>query len=684
MAEKKKLSREEAKKRIEELRELINYHNYRYYVLDSPEITDEEYDQLFRELVELEEMYPEFVTPDSPSQRVGAPPRKEFGEVRHSIPMLSLQDARNEDELREFDARVKRQLGLPPDADVEYMAEPKFDGLSCEIVYENGRYVLASTRGDGVVGEDVTPNVRTIKSVPMRLLNPPDLPIPARIEVRGEVLMRKDEFEKLNMELAKRGERTFANPRNAAAGSLRQLDPNITAQRRLDFVAWGIGVVEGIEFKKQSEILEALEKYGFKASRPRKACRNIDEVIQYYRQMEQERESFVYELDGIVVKVNNLELHDKLGQTSRSPRWAIAGKFAPRQKTTKIIDVVYSVGRSGAITPVAILEPVEIGGVTVSRATLHNFDFVKMMDVRIGDTVIVQRAGDVIPEIVTVIKEKRTGKEKPIEPPEKCPVCGADVVKEGAYYRCVNISCPARLVQSIIHFASRKAMDIEGIGEKTARLFVERGLVKDLADIFYLKKSDILALPGFAEKSAQNLIEAIEKAKKDVPLWRFLYAIGIPNVGEYTAKVLAEKFGTFERLKNASYTELLSIEGIGPEIARSIVEFFREPRNIQVIEKMFKAGLTLKEAETREVKESPFAGKTVVFTGALSSMTRDRARELVESLGGRVSNSVSRKTDLVVVGENPGSKFRRAQELGVKTINEDGFLEMLRQAGVEV
>ena len=684
MAEKKRLSREEARKRIEELRELINYHNYRYYVLDSPEITDEEYDELFRELVELEQMFPEFITPHSPTQRVGAPPRKEFGEVRHTIPMLSLQDARNEDELREFDQRVKRLLGLPQDADIEYMAEPKFDGLSCEIVYENGRYTLASTRGDGVVGEDVTPNVRTIRSVPMRLLKPKDLPIPKRIEVRGEVLMRKDDFEKLNQELARKGEKTFANPRNAAAGSLRQLDPNITAQRKLDFVAWGVGVVEGVTFKKQSEILDALEKYGFKASRPRKVCKNIDEVIEYYRAMEAQRESFVYELDGIVVKVNDLSLHEKLGQTSRSPRWAIAGKFAPRRKTTRIIDVVYSVGRTGTITPVAILEPVEIGGVIVSRATLHNFDFVRLMDVRIGDTVIVQRAGDVIPEIVTVIKEKRTGKEKPIQPPEKCPVCGADVVKEGAYYRCVNISCPARLVQSIIHFASRRAMDIEGLGEKTARLLVDRGLVKDLADIFYLKKEDLLKLPGFADKSAQNLIDAIERAKKDVPLWRFLYAIGIPNVGEYTARVLAERFGTFEKLKNATYTELLEIEGIGPEIARSIVEFFKEPRNIQVIEKMFKAGLTLKEVTGAEVKESPFAGKTVVFTGALKSMTRDRAKELVEMLGGRVSNSVSRKTDLVVVGENPGSKYRRAQQLGIEMINEEEFLKLLREAGIKV
>jgi len=680
----RKLSREEAKKRIEELRELINYHNYRYYVLNEPEITDDEYDELFRELVELEEMYPEFVTPDSPTQRVGAPPRKEFGEVRHSIPMLSLQDARNDDELRDFDARIKRVLGLPMNAEIEYVAEPKFDGLSCEIVYVDGKYTLASTRGDGIVGEDVTPNVRTIKTVPMRLLKVQDLPVPERIEVRGEVLMSKKDFQKLNEELARRGEKTFANPRNAAAGSLRQLDPNITAQRRLDFIAWGVGVVEGISFKKHSEVLETLEKFGFKAAKPRRICKNIDEVIEFYHRIESERDSFDYELDGIVVKVNDMELWERLGSTARSPRWAIAGKFKPRQRTTKILDVVYQVGRTGTITPVAVLEPVEVSGVIVSRATLHNFDYVKLMDVRVGDTVVVQRAGDVIPEIVSVVKDKRTGKERPIEPPTRCPVCGADVVKEGAYYRCVNISCPAKLVQALIHFASRRAMDIEGLGGKTAQLLVERGLVKDLADIFYLKKEDILKLPGFADKSAQNLIDGINRAKQDVPLHRFLYAIGIPNVGEFTAKLLADKFGSLEKLMKATYDQLLQIEGIGPEIARSIVEFFKEKRNIEVINKMFKAGLKLKEVRKEEVQKSPFAGKTVVFTGALSSMTRDRAKSYVEMLGGRVSNSVSRKTDLVVVGENPGSKYQKAMRLGIKMVNEDEFLEMLRSAGVEV
>ncbi len=666
---------EEARKLAEKLREEINYHNYRYYVLNDPVISDEEYDQLMRQLMELEEKFPELVTPDSPTQRVGAPPREGFTTVTHSIPMLSLQDARNEEEIREFDARTKRFLNLPPEAVIEYVAEPKFDGLSCEIVYQDGRFTLASTRGDGVVGEDVTPNVRTIRTVPMRLIKK-EL-APSYLEVRGEVLMKREDFKKLNEELIRKGEKPFANPRNAAAGSLRQLDPNITASRPLDFVAWGVGLVEGVELKTHWETLAMLEKLGFKVSSPRRLCRGIDQVVEFHRKLEEERDSFPYELDGVVIKVNSMELWERLGTTARSPRWALAAKFKPRQRTTRILDVVYNVGRTGTITPVAVLEPVEVGGVIVSRASLHNFDEVKRLDVRIGDTVLVQRAGDVIPEVVTVIKEKRTGQEKPIHPPEKCPVCGAPVVKEGAYYKCVNISCPAKLVQAIKHFASRRAMDIEGLGGRTAELLVERGLVKDLSDIYYLEKKDLLGLPGFAEKSAQNLIEAIERSKNPT-LARFIYALGIPNVGEYTAQVLARHFGSWERLSRASLSELLEIKGIGPETARSVVSFFQEARNRQTVEKMFQAGL--KPREEVQPKESPLAGKVVVFTGALSSMTRDEAKALVEELGGTVSNSVSRKTDLVVVGENPGSKYQRAQQLGIKTINEEEFLKLVGRA----
>ena len=667
------MTRDEARRRIEELRELINYHNYRYYVLNDPVISDAEYDELFRELQKLEEQFPELVTPDSPTQRVGAPIQEGFRPVPHSVPMLSLQDARNEDEIREFDARVKRFLNLPPGEEVEYAAEPKYDGLSCEIVYRDGVLEVASTRGDGYTGEDVTPNVKTIKTVPLRLIKNQSVPIPPYIEVRGEVVMPKDRFEELNRELIEKGEKPFANPRNAASGSLRQLDPGVTASRPLEFIAWGVGRVEGIDFETHSQVLEALKALGFKVAHPTEVAKGIDRIISFYKRLEKERNSFPYELDGVVIKVNRLELWDRLGTTARSPRYAVAAKFPPRQKTTRIVDVVYQVGRTGAITPVAILEPVEVGGVIVSRASLHNFDEVERLGVMVGDRVLVQRAGDVIPDVVAVIKEARTGKERPIKPPKECPVCHSEVIREGAYYRCVNASCPAKLVQAIKHLGSRRALDIEGLGEKTARLLVERGLVKDLADIFYLKREDLLTLPGFAEKSADNLIKAIENAKNP-PLARFIYALGIPNVGEYTAGVLAERFKSWERLAKATYDELVSIKGIGPETAESVVKFFRDPHNRKMLEKMFNAGV--KPQAVEEVKESPFKGKTVVFTGALKSMTRDQAKALVERLGGKVSNSVSRKTDLVVVGENPGSKYNRALQLGVKIINEEEFLKL--------
>ncbi len=662
---------EKAKELVEKLQEEINYHNYRYYVLNDPVISDEEYDKLMHQLEELEEQFPEVVTPDSPTQRVGAPPREGFDTITHSVPMLSLQDARNENEIREFDARTKRFLGWGPDALIEYVVEPKFDGLSCEIIYRDGRFALASTRGDGIVGEDVTPNVRTIRSLPMRFIKKEG--VPSYLEVRGEVLMRRIDFEKLNQELIKQEERPFANPRNAAAGSLRQLDPNVTASRPLDFIAWGVGLMEGKRAKSQWETLAILEGLGFKTSSPRKLCRGIEEVLHFYRELEEERDEFDYELDGMVIKVNSLDLWEKLGATARSPRWALAAKFKPRQKTTQMVDVIYNVGRTGTITPVALLKPVELGGVIVSRASLHNFDEVERLDARVGDTVLIQRAGDVIPGVVTVIKEKRTGREAPILPPEKCPVCGAQAVKEGAYYKCVNISCPAKLVQAIKHFASRRAMDIEGLGGKTAELLVEEGLVKDLSDVYSLKSEHLLKLPGFAEKSAQNLLEALEKSKHPT-LARFIYAIGIPNVGEYTAQVLARYFESWKNLEKASLTELIEIKGIGPETARSVVSFLQEKRNKKTVEKMLKAGLTLQEEKKK--KESPLVDKTVVFTGALSSMTRDEAKAMVEKLGGTVSNSVSRKTDLVIVGESPGSKYQRAQQLGIKVINEEEFLKL--------
>lgn len=666
------MTKEEARRRIEKLREEINYHNYRYYVLNDPVITDEEYDELFHELESLERQFPDLVTPDSPTQRVGAPPLTEFGTVRHSIPMLSLQDARNDEELRDFDQRVKRVLGLSPYTDIEYVTEPKFDGLSGEIVYVNGKYSTASTRGDGIVGEDVTQNVKTIKTIPMRLIKNAHK-IPSRIEIRGEVLMRKEDFLKLNKELLKSGGKIFANPRNAASGSLRQLDSHITASRPLDFVAWGVGIAEGLIFETHSEVLEYLEKVGFKAARPRKICKNIDDVVDYYHEIEEKRDDFPYELDGIVVKVNALTLWDKLGTTARSPRWMIAGKFKPRQRTTRVKDVIFQVGRTGIVTPVAILEPVEVSGVTVSRATLHNFDEIKRLGVKIGDMVIVQRAGDVIPDIVEVIKEERTGREKEIIPPEKCPVCGSKLVKENVYLRCVNVSCPAKVVQSIRHFASRKALDIEGLGGKTAELLVKVGLVKSLADIYYLKREDLLRLPGFAEKSVDNLLDALERSKR-APITRFIFALGMPSVGEFTAQILAEHFGTFEKLEEADRSELIEIQGIGPETAEAIESFFKDKRNREVIKRLREVGFQVIPLKR---EKSPLSGKTVVFTGALSAMSREDAKRIVESLGGKVGSSVSRKTNLVVVGENPGSKYERAKDLGIKILSEEEFLRLI-------
>ncbi len=672
------MTREEARKRIEELRELIARYDYHYYVLDQPLVSDAEYDALMRELRELEAQFPEFITPDSPTQRVGAPPREEFGTVRHTLPMLSLDDARNPEELRAFDGRVKRFLGLPPDAVVEYACEPKYDGLSCEIVYENGRYVQASTRGDGFVGEDVTPNVRTIRTVPLRLQNVAGIPLPTRLEVRGEVVITREDFERLNREREREGLSLFANPRSAAAGSLRQLDPSITARRPLLFIAWGIGVGD-LGVTKHSEVLDRLAKLGFRVASPRRVCQGIEEVIAYYTWMQEERERFPIELDGIVVKVNDMTLWERLGTTARSPRWAVAGKFPPRERATRIREVQFQVGRTGIITPVAILEPVEIGGVVVSRASLHNFEEVARKDIRVGDWVFVRRAGDVIPEVVMPIKERRTGEEKPIAPPERCPVCGGDVVKEGAYHKCINLACPAKLEALLRHMAARRALDIEGLGAKTARLLVQKGLVKDPADLFYLRYEELVRLPGFAHLSASKLLEQIEQAKTRT-LDRWLHALGIPGVGEQLARVLAERYATLEDLQQASLEELLAIEGIGPEIARNIVNFFQEPHNRNVLKKLRQAGVRPTPVARKAVRPNPFLGKTVVFTGALSSMTREEAKARVEALGGRVTSSVSRKTDFVVVGENPGSKYERARALGVPILDEATFLAMLQKA----
>ena len=663
------MTKEEARRRIEELRELIRYHNYRYYVLDSPEISDAEYDRLFRELQELEEKFPEFVTPDSPTQRVGAQPAEEFGTVPHTIPMLSLDNAMDEEEVREFDERVKRFLGT--DEDIEYVAEPKLDGLGVELVYERGRLVVGSTRGDGFVGEDVTQNLRTIRAVPLVLLGDP----PERLEVRGEVIMHIEDFRELNRRRAEEGEPPFANPRNAAAGSVRQLDPRITASRPLDIFFYGVGQVVGREFSTHWEVLQALRSWGLRTNPLNRLCRNVDEAVDYYRELLKIREELPYEADGIVIKVNRLDLQRRLGEKARSPRWAIAYKFPPRQATTVIKDIVVQVGRTGVLTPVAIMEPVHVGGVEVKRATLHNQDEIDKKDIRIGDTVIVQRAGDVIPEVVAVVKERRTGKERPFRMPERCPVCGAKVVRlpDEAAHRCTNSACPAQVKERIRYFASKNAMDIEGLGVKLVAQLVDRGLVKDVGDLYFLTKEQLASLDRMAEKSAENLLEALERSKEREPA-RVLCALGIRHVGEHVARVLMDHFGSIDRLAEASADELESVPGIGPEVAGSVVDFFSHEENMRVLEKLKRAGLKF---EVEKEAARPLSGKKFVFTGTLSSMTRSEAEELIRKLGGEASSSVSRRTDYVVVGENPGSKLERARQLGVKTITEEEFLRMV-------
>jgi DNA ligase (NAD+) len=676
--------KQKALKRIKELRELIRHHDYLYYVLNQPEISDYEYDKLYKELVELEKKYPEFITPDSPTQRVSGEVVKEFKPVKHTSPMLSLDNTYSEQEIYDWAERISKYVPLK---ELEFIVEPKLDGLSCSIHYVEGKLYVAATRGDGEVGEDVTLNVKTIKSVPL-VLESKNVEVPKFLEVRGEVIMFKKDFEKLNKELQAKGETAFANPRNAASGSLRQKDPKITAQRPLRFYVHSYGKIEGgPKIEKDDEFLEYCKKFSLPVIQHYKVLKTIDEVVKYCLEWQQKRDSLEYDIDGMVIKVNQLKYREKIGSTLKSPRWAIAYKFPARQATTIIKNVVMQVGRTGVITPVAELEPVECGGVIISRATLHNFDEIKRLGVKIGDTVLVERAGEVIPKIVKVIESKRTGKEKEIEVPKKCPVCGSNVVKEEGEvaYRCPNSSCPAQVINSIIHFAKREAMDIEGLGESVAELLVERKLVKKLSDIYFLTKPQLLTLPLFKEKKATNLLTAIENSKKR-PLSRLLYGLGIRHVGEKAAYVLAQRFKTMDRLMKASIAELQSIPEVGPVMARSIKEFFENKFTKEIIEDFKKAGVNMVETTSEEEKKFKqiFANMTVVFTGELDSMTRSKAEELVRQLGGNTSSSVSRSTSLVVVGRNPGSKYQKAKEYGVKMIDEQEFLNMLKEAGVSL
>ena len=661
------------KEKIEELREKINHHNYRYYVLDDPEISDSEYDGLFRELKRLEEENPELITIDSPTQRVGAKPLEEFPKFTHLSQMLSLEDAFEEKDVIDFDERVKRLLKT--DKEISYIAEPKIDGLAVNLLYENGLFVSGATRGDGSTGEDVTANLKTIRAIPLRMLKG-GIKFPRRIEIRGEVYMGLKDFMKLNEAREKIGESIFANPRNAAAGSVRQLDSKIMSERSLNVFFYGTGDVRGISFKTQWEILETLKGWGFRVNPESQRCESIKDVFRFYERIREKREKLGYEIDGIVIKVNELDLQERLGIRTRSPRWALAFKFEPQQVTTQIAEIRVQVGRTGALTPVAVLKPVRVGGVEVSRATLHNMDEIERKDVREGDTVIVQRAGDVIPEVVKPIVEKRNGKEKKFKMPEKCPVCGSTVLKEGAVHRCTGISCSAQIKELIRYFASRGAMDIEGLGEKLVDQLVEKGIIKNYADIYSLRKEELAGLERMAEKSAQNIIDAIEKSKR-VSFERFLYALGIRLVGEFVAKLLANNFKNIDELKKASDEELLKIEGIGPEVAASVINFFKQRGNLEVIRKILDRGVQIEEVEKRAGDKEGVSGKHFVFTGTLSSMTRDEAERKVEELGGRASSAVSRNTNYVVAGEEPGSKVKKAEELEVKIISEEEFLKLI-------
>ena len=662
------------KKEIAELREKLRYHEYRYYVLDEPEISDAAYDRMMERLKKIEAAHPELVTPDSPTVRVGGVPREGFQTVRHARPMLSLDNAFSYDALREWDRRVREGSGKEK---IEYIAEHKFDGLSISLQYEDGVLVRAVTRGDGNTGEEVTPNAKTIRSIPLRV----DASVLKKaklrtdFEVRGEVMMTRKAFEALNRQQERIGGKIFVNPRNSAAGAVRVLDPTITASRKLDFFAYYLLVDGNVPFAKHSESLTALKQLRFRASDDWKLCNGIQEVIAYCEIWDAKRDKLPYEIDGVVIKVNATAIQNELGYTAKAPRWAIAFKYPARQETTVVKDILVSVGRTGVLTPVAILEPVQVGGVTVSRSTLHNMDEIGRLGVQIGDTVLIERAGEVIPHVLKVLKPGKI--RKPFHMPKHCPECGSAIhhVEGEVAYRCVNAACPAKRKESILHYAGRHAMDIDGLGEKIVDQFVEKGLVKDVADLYALKEEEVAELERMAEKSAQNLLEEIEASKKN-SLARLIYALGIQFVGERTGQLLAEHFSSLEELAAAKEEELEQVPEVGPKVAASIVEFFSEPSNRQLIKKLANAGVR-PTTERREVKSDKLAGKTFVFTGTLVNRTREEAGAIVQQHGGKVSGAVSNKTNYVVVGTDPGSKYDKAKELGVAILDESEFEKLL-------
>ena len=671
------MTRAEAKKRIEQLAAEIHEHDHRYYVLDKPTISDAHYDQLFRELKGLEEEYPDLRPPDSPTLRVGGGLRTAFKKVRHLRAMLSLDSLMEEDEVRAFDERVRKAFEVER---VEYVAEPKFDGLSVELVYEDGVLIRGSTRGDGETGEDITENLRTIRSIPLRLEAAPLAPRPrGTVAVRGEALMPLTEFEALNKRLIEASEEPFANPRNAAAGTVRQLDPSITASRRLDLYAYEVMQGDEVRVASQHELLDTLRAWGFHVEKTMRRCHGIDEVVAFHAEMLERRDRLAYEIDGIVAKVDRRDWQTGLGERSRSPRWAVAFKFPPRIEITRVLDIAVQVGRTGKLTPVAILQPVDVSGVTVSRATLHNQDELDRKDVRVGDTVRIRRAGDVIPEVVEVLKDRRPRGTEPFRLPGKCPVCGAKVKRVGAYHLCTNgLACPAQLAGHIGLFASRGAMDITGLGDKTVSQLIAKGLVKDLADLYHLTPLDLAGLEGFAEKSIDNLIQAIEASRRP-RLDRFLYALGIDHVGDTVARLLADHFGSLDPLLEADEETLEEIPGIGTEVATSVRHFFASARNRKVLDRLKAAGVR-PVAEKKSKGPQPLAGEIVVFTGTLETMSRPEAQRRAEAAGARTASAVTRRVTLVVAGPGAGSKLEEAEKLKIPVIDEAAFLERVAGA----
>ncbi|HEX9944283.1 MAG TPA: NAD-dependent DNA ligase LigA [Thermoanaerobaculia bacterium] len=682
------MTREKAAERIATLRQEIRHHDYLYYVEDKPAVSDEEYDRLYRELVALEEQFPDLIAEDSPTQRVAGQPLDAFSTVEHAAPMLSLESDQNEAALRRFDERVRKGLG--GDFPVEYVLEPKLDGLSVELVYKDGTLLQASTRGDGRKGEGITANVRTIASVPLRLREG-RRPAPSFLAVRGEIIMFSPAFDKLNEKLIAEGKEPFANPRNAAAGSVRQLDPQITASRPLHLYAYDILASEGADgLATQWDVLAALRAWGLKVNERIKKARTIDDVLAYHAGLESERDDLGYEIDGVVIKLDDLDAREALGWTSRHPRWAFAYKFPPRKEVTRILSILPSVGRTGVVTPVAIMLPVEIGGVTVSRATLHNREEVARKDVREGDRVRVQRAGDVIPQVIERIDEPDRERGPEWKMPAKCPSCGTQLVERGPFTVCPNsFECPAQLAGRIVHFASRDALDIEGLGDETSKLFVSEGLVRQLPDLFEIRPEQLVRLEGFAEKSANKLVDALKKAAAAAELPRFLYGLGIPEVGVAVARDLARHFGTFARLRAADAAALQEVAGVGPRMAEQITAFFHEKQTAKILDELTAKMRLVESAPSepsgkRPASVYPLAGQKWVFTGGLSRLSRRDAQALVESLGARATGSVSKSTDVVVVGEDAGSKADDARKLGIKTMDEEEFLAFLKGNGIDV